>query len=64
MCIVPVQLPQLHTVLNDFSAGTPGASAETVALGVLQQIAALLAGKLVTLLNIPMKILCVILYTL
>ena len=51
-------------VLNDFSAGAPGASADTAALGVLQQIAALLAGKLVQLLNIPMKILCVILYRL
>ena len=51
-------------VLNDFSAGTPGASADTAALGVLQQIAALLAGKLVKLLNFPMKLLCVILYRL
>ena len=64
MCIVPVQLPQLHTVLNDFSAGIPGASAVTVALGVLQQIVALLAGKLVTLLNIPIKILCDFIYAL
>ena len=51
-------------VLNDSSAGTPGASADTAALAVLQQIAALLAGKLVQLLNIPMKIFCVILYRL
>ena len=44
-------------VLNDSSAGTPGASADTAELGVLQQIVALLAGKLVKLLNIPMEIL-------
>ena len=60
MCIVPVQLPQLLIVLNDFSAVTPGASADTAALRVLQHIEALLADKLVKLLNIPMKILCVI----
>ena len=51
-------------VLNNFSASTPGTSADTAALGVLQQIAALLAGKLVILLNTPMKIMCVTLYRL
>ena len=66
MCIVPVQLPQLHSYdsFEWFLCRYPGASADTAALGVLQQIAALLAGKLVKLLNFPMKILCVILYRL
>ena len=45
--------------MSDFSAST---SAETAALGVLAQIVALPAGKVVKLLNILMKIVCVVLY--